>query len=348
MVARMRRSHAVIDRRAAVTRRDLIALGGAALAWPLAARAQPQSDGGTRHLGVLMGLHVNNPEGLANAAALKQALAELAWHEDANLQIDWRWAGSDPALFQRYAAELVALNPEVLLAQGSSAVAALRQQTSDIPIVFVSVADPIDQGFVKSLAHPGGNITGFSNYDPPMVGKWLEMLAQLTPAISRVSVLYNPATTRYAGLMLRAIEAAASSFALSIRAATVRNDAEIETTIASLAREAHSGLLMLPSAFFTDRSTALVALAARYRLPAVYAWRFFVTAGGLMCYGVSREDLYRRSASYIDRILKGEKPADLPVQAPTKFELVINLKTAKTLGLAVAPSLLATADEVIE
>ena len=321
-------------------------LGGAAAAWPLAARAQPA--GGMRHLGVLMAPHANNPEVQANAAALRQGLVEHDWREGNNLRIDWRWAGSDPALFRRHAAELVALGPEVLLALGSAAVAALREQTSTIPIVFVSVVDPVDQGFVKNLAHPGGNITGFSNYEPPMAGKWLGMLAQLTPPIARVAVVYNPATTPYAGLMLQAIEAAAPSFAVSIKAATVHNDAELETTMAGLSREAHSGLLVLPNAFTTDRPAALVALAARYRLPAVYAWRFFVTAGGLMCYGVDRADLFRRSASYVDRILKGEKPADLPVQAPTKFELVINLKTAKTLGITIAPSLLDDADEVIE
>ena len=231
---------------------------------------------------------------------------------------------------------------------GSPAVEALRRQTSTIPIVFALVTDPVGQGFVASLARPGGNITGFSAYDPPMAGKWLGMLTQITPPVARVAVLFNPATAPYAGLMLRAIEDAAPSFAVTVRAAPVHDDAEIEAMMAGLAREERGGLLVLPGAFTNVHRDAIVALAARHRLPAVYPFRFFATIGGLMSYGIDHDDLFRRAAAYVDRILKGAKPGDLPVQRPTKFELVINLKTAKALGITVAPSLLATADEVIE
>ena len=329
------------------TRRAVLAGIAATMApGPLVAQA-PQRDG-MRRLGVLMSYLANDPVGKARAAALVQGLGALNWHEGDNLWIDWRWAGSDPALYKRYAAELAALGPDLLLAQGSAPVEALRRQTSTIPIVFAIVVDPVGQGFVASLARPGGNITGFSSYDPPMAGKWLEMLTQITPPAARVAVLYNPATAPYAGLMLRAIEDAAPSVAVEVRAAPCRDDAEIEAMMVALAREEHGGLLVLPGVFTDVHRDAIVALAARHRLPAVYPLRYFTAIGGLMSYGEDDYDLSRRSASYVDRILKGAKPADLPVQAPAKFEMVINLKTAKALGVTVAPSLLATADVVIE
>src|ERR1019366_8182210 len=327
-------------------RREFITLLGGAAAWPLAAQAQQPNS--VRRLGVLMLSLASDPEGQANAAALIQGLGALNWHEGGNLRIDWRWTGGDPALFEGHATELVALGPEVLLAVGSPPVEALRRQTSTIPIVFVQVADPVGQGFVASLAHPGGNVTGFSVYDPPMAGKWLGMLTQITPPVAHVTVLYNPATAPYAGLLLRAIEAAASSIAVAVRVAPVNDDAEIEAMMAGLAREGRGGVLVMPSAFTIVHRDTIVALAARHRLPAVYAYRFYTAAGGLMSYSVDLNDQFRRSADYCDRILKHAEPADLPVQLAAKFELTINLKTAKALGITIAPSLLDNADEVIE
>jgi len=334
------------------TRRKVLAVVAATLAaGPLAVQAQPR-DGrephGSRRLGVLMPTLAKDPQGQALAAALVQGLGALGWKEGTDLRIDWRWVGGDLVLFDRYAAELVALGPDVLLAMGSPSVAALRRQTSTIPIVFTIVTDPIGQGFVESLSRPGGNMTGFSNYDPPMAGKWLGMLTQITPPVARVAVLYDPATAAYAGLMLRAIEEAAPSQRVVAQPAPCRDDAEIEAIMAGLAREERDGLLVLPDPLTISHREAIIALAARHRLPAVYPFRFYAESGGLMSYGTDQVDLFRGAASYVDRILKGAKPADLPVQAPAKFELVINLKTAKALGVTVAPSLLSIADDVIE
>jgi putative ABC transport system substrate-binding protein len=326
-------------------RRTIFAGIAAALALRLlVAEAQPRD--GMRRLGVLMG-GPNDPLGQMHVAALVQGLGALNWHEGGNLRIDWRWAGGNPALYERYATELIALNPEVLVAWGSPSVAALRRQMSTIPIVLVNVTDPVGQGFVESLAHPGGNITGFTDYDPPMAGKWLGMLTQITPPVARVAVLFNPATAPFAGLMLRVIEEAAPSLAVAVQAAPCRDDAELAAMMAGLAREERGGLLVLPENFNIVHRDAIITLAARYRLPAVYPYRFFTVIGGLMSYGTDPIDLFRRAASYVDRILKGAKPADFPVQNPDKFELVINLKTAQALGITVAPSLLATADEVM-
>jgi putative ABC transport system substrate-binding protein len=328
------------------TRRAVLAGIAAAMPGPLFAQAQPRDR--MRRLGVLMGQAASDPEAQGRAAALAQGLGALNWHEGGNLRIDWRWAGSDPSLFERYAAELVALGPEVLLAHTSPSVAALRQKTSTIPIVFGLVIDPVGQGFVESLARPGGNITGFSLYDPPMAGKWAQMLTQIAPPVAHVAVLYNPATAPYAGLILRDIEKAALSLGLGVRAAPVNDDAEIEAMMAGLARDERGGLLVLLSPFTIAHRDAIVALAARHRLPAVYAFRLFAAAGGLMSYGIDPNDQFRRAADYVDRILKGAKASELPVQNPTKYELVLNLKTATALGVTVAPSLLAGADEVIE
>ena len=328
-------------------REFIMLLGGTVATWPLATRAQQRA--APRRLGVLMGYVANDPEGATDAAAFLQGLGALNWKEGSNLRIDWRWGGSDPALFERYAAELVALSPDVVLAGSSStAVGALHRLTSTIPIVFANITDPVGQRFVASLARPGGNITGFSNYDPLMVTKWLAMLTQLTPPVARVAVLYNPATAPYAPLLLHRIEEAAPSLAVAVRAAPVKDNAEIEATIAALAGEGRGGLLVLPDAFNNAHRDDIVAIAARHRLPAVYPFRLFALAGGLMSYGIDLVDGYRSSAAYVGRIRKGTAPADLPVQAPVTFKLVINLKTAKALGLTVPTVLQAAADEVIE
>ena len=328
-------------------RREFVGLAGAAAAWPWRASAQPRD--GKRRLGVLMGgVLENDPEGQAWAAALVQGLGALGWRDGGNLRIDWRWAGGELALFERHATDLVALGPDVLLCAASPAVRALRQRTATIPIIFAVIVEPIVQGFIESMARPGGNITGFSAYDPPMAGKWLEMLTQVKPPVTRVAVLHNPATTPYAASMLQTIETSARSLAVTVRAAPVHDTSEIETKMAALASEQSSGLLVLPSAFTVTHRNAIIAAAAAHRVPAVYPFREFATSGGLMSYGVNHPELFRRSASYVDRILKGDKPGDLPVQAPTKFELIINLKTAAALGVTFTPSALGTADQVIE
>jgi putative ABC transport system substrate-binding protein len=328
-------------------RRTVLAAFAAALAGrPLLAQT-PQRDG-PRRIGVLMGNLAGDPVGQTYAAALLKGLGAHGWHEGGNLRIDWRWSGGDPGLFDRYAAELVAFAPDAILAQASPSVVALRQKTSTIPLVFTMVTDPVGQGFVENLAHPGGNVTGFSDFNALMAGKWLEMLAQVTPPVARVAVLYNPTTAPFAGLMMRAIEDAAPTHAIPIRTALCHDAAEIEATIAALAHEERGGLLVLTDIFTIVHRDAILASAAQHRLPAVYFARSFTAAGGLMSYGVDYADLFLRSAVYIDRILKGASPRDLPVQQPTKFELVINLRTAKARGIDLSTTLLATADEVIE
>jgi putative ABC transport system substrate-binding protein len=334
---------------AKMQRREFITvLGGAAAAssigLPRVARAQ-QSDR-MRRIGVLVG--TGGYTGQSIATGLVQGLGALNWHEGRNLRIDWRWTGGEAAVYERYATELVALGPDVLVAQGSLTIEALRRQTKTIPIVFTIVVDPVGQGFVASLARPGGNITGFSSYDPQMAGKWVEMLTQITPPVARMAALFDPVTAPYASLMQREIDEAARKLAVATRAAPCRDNAEIEAMMEELARGERGGLILLPGTFGVRHTDAIVALAARHRLPAAYPTREFVAAGGLMSYGVDNDDLSRRAADYVDRILKGAKPADLPVQRPTRFELLVNLKTAKALGLDVPVTLLATADEVIE
>jgi putative ABC transport system substrate-binding protein len=324
-------------------RRELIALIGGAAACPLAAHTQ-QPDR-MRLIGVLTGGVENDP--VTQLATFRGALAKLGRTEASNLRIEGRWC-ADAVLCARHAAYVVALGPRAFLAVSTTALAALQQQTRTIPIVFVGVADPVGQGFVASLAHPGGNITGFSVFDAPMAGKWLEMLTQITPPVERVAILFNPATAPYASLMLRAIEEAASSFAVAVPRAPVNSDGELKAMMAELARQERGGVLVLPSVFMITHREAIIALAARHHLPAVYSFAFFAEAGGLMSYGVDLDDLQRRAADYVDRILKGSKPGDLPVQMPIKFYQVINLKTAKALDITIAPSLLATADGVIE
>jgi putative tryptophan/tyrosine transport system substrate-binding protein len=329
-----------VNRRAFIT-----LLYGTAVGLPLAARAQEPER--MRRIGVLMGAVESDPARQSQLAAFRGALAKLGWREGSNLGIEVRWGG-DPELCARYAAELVALAPEVILSDASPPLEALQRQTRTIPIVFVTVADPVGQGFVASLARPGGNTTGFSVFDAPMAGKWLEMLTQITPPVTRVAMLFNPATTPYANLLFRAMEEAAPSFSVAVWAAPVNSDSEVDAMMAALAREGRGGVLVLTSIFTVTNRDAIIALAARHRLPAVYAYAFFAEAGGLMSYGVDVADVHRRAADYVNRILKGDKPGDLPVQTPIKFNLVINLKTAKALDITIAPSLLATADEVIE
>lgn len=318
---------------------------GAAL--PLAARAEPPREG-MRRLGALTVTASDDPVSKERASVLKQSLAALDWKEGGNLRIDWRDGGGDHALIERSADELVASAPDVLLAIGTPCVEELRRRTSAIPIVFAVVTDPIDQGFVASLSHPGGNITGFTDYDGPMAGKWLEMLTQITPPAAHVAVLYNPLTAPFADIMMRAMQEAAPLLAVTVRAVQLHDAAAIAPAIAALSAEKATALLVLPDFFTLANRAPILASAAQANMPAVYWNRAFVTDGGLMSYGTDNSDIIRRAAAYIDRILKGEKPVDLPVQNPTKFELAINLKTAKTLGVTFSPVLLATADEVIE
>ena len=324
----------------------LAAVVGSVMSGPLAAQ-MPRRDG-MRRLGVLMANPADDPLAETYVAALTKGLKALGWSEGGNLRVDWRWTGGDVALFDRYAAELVALGPDVLLAQSSPSVAALKRQTGTIPIVFTMVSDPVGQGFVDSLAHPGGNVTGFSDFNALISGKWLEILTQMTPPVARVAVLYNPATAPYAGVMMRAIEEAAPSFAVTAHASPCHDDAGIEAMTADLARQGRGGLLVLTDIFNIVHRDTILRAAALHRLPTIYFTRSFTSAGGLMSYGIDYADLFLRSADYIDRVMKGASPRDLPVQEPTKFELVINLKTAKARDIIIATPLLATADDVIE
>jgi ABC-type uncharacterized transport system substrate-binding protein len=329
-----------------MNRRDFITLiGGAAVAWPLAARAQRSEH--VRRIGVLYAVTEDNSEGQARRAAFVQALQNLGWTDGLNVRIDYRWGATDAERGLRYAAELVALAPDVILTAGETAVAALQRTTRTVPIVFAQVPDPVGAGFVDSLARPGGNITGFTVFEYGISAKWLELLKQIAPHMTRVAVLRDPATASGAG-QLGAIQAAAPSFGVELRPVDVRDANEIEHAITVFASAANGGLIVTGSTEAVVHRVLIVTLAARHRLPAVYSQRFFVTGGGLISYGPDRVDQHRRAASYVDRILKGEKPADLPVQAPTKYELVLNLKTAKALGLDVPAMLLARADEVIE
>jgi putative tryptophan/tyrosine transport system substrate-binding protein len=328
-------------------RREFITLlGGVAAAWPLAARAQQRER--MRRIGVLMSISEDDPLAKARVAIFQQALAELGWTEGRNLTITWRWTGGDITRVREYAAELLRLAPEVILANGTPNVAALQRATTSIPIVFAVVNDPVAQGFIASMAHPGGNITGFSFLEYSMVGKSLEMLKQIAPEIVRVSVMFNPDTYPYYNIHLQSFETVARMLSLELVAAPVRNAAEIEETIAAMGRWPGSALLVTPDPFTVVHRGAIIKAAEQYRVPANYSYRQHVWEGALMSYGADTIDIFRRSASYVDRILKGANPTDLPAQAPVKFEMAINLKTAKILGLTVPPTLLALADEVIE
>jgi len=313
---------------------------------PVIARSQPRE--GARRLGVLSALSERDPIWSVNVAALTEALAAFGWHDGDNIRIDWRGASGDRALMARFAEELIAHDPDVILAMASGCVSELRARTKTIPVVFAFVTDPVGQGFVESFSHPGGNITGFSDNELSMAGKWLSLLAQITPAVKRVAVLYNPATAPFAEMMLRTITDAAPALDIVVKAEPVHDLAGIAAAVAALQRESAGGLLVLTDSFTIANRAAIIKAAATAHLPAIYWNRAFAKDGGLMSYGVDNPDLLRRSATYIDRILKGAKPADLPVQNPTKFEFVINLRTAKALGVTIAPSLLSSADEVIE
>jgi putative ABC transport system substrate-binding protein len=326
-------------------RRDFISLVGSAVAWPLVARAQQPER--MRRIGVLLNFPTEDVEGRTRLAAFLQGLKQLGWTDGHNVQIDVRWSGGDADRMRKDAAELVALAPDVILTGGAAAVATLQQATRTIPIVFASVIDPVGAGFVESLARPGGNITGFTVFEYGISGKWLELLKEIAPRVARLAVLRETTTAAGSG-QLGAIQGAAPSLGLELRPVDVRNAGEIERALAAFARASNGGLIVTGSAVAVLHRDLIVTLAARHRLPAVYSQRVFVAAGGLISYGPDRVDQFRRAPGYVDRILNGEKPADLPVQAPTKYELVINLKTAKALGLEVPQSLLARADEVIE
>ena len=330
-----------------IGRRTFISLlGGTAVAWPLAARAQ-QPDR-VRQIGFLSTGLASDPLTKSNATAFLLGLDALGWKEGVNLHIDWRWGSADAPLMAHQAAELVALAPDVLLAGGNSAVEQLRQQTSTIPVVFALVSDPVGMGYVQSLAHPGGNITGFSSYDPPIYTKQVQMLTEITPPAATVAVLYNPETAPYAGRMVRAMDDVAKSLGVVLRDAPCHDEGAIQAMMSALDRDGRGGVLVLGDVFNQVHRLAIITLALKYRIPTVVPLRQYTESGGLMSYSVDIPDLYRRSTNYVDRILKGEKPSDLPVQLPTKFEMAINLKTAKTLGVTIPPSLLASADEVIE
>jgi len=327
-------------------RREFITLlGGAAASWPLAARAQ-QSDK-MRRIGVLVGQAEKDSDVKARLTGFREALAKAGWSEGRNVNVDYRFAAARAEHVEALAKELVALQPDVIIAQGTSVTAALQRETNKIPIVFVTVSDPIGWGFVASLPRPGGNITGLLQYETGIIGKWMAMLKEIAPRLVHVALVANPKVTAY-DYFLRAAEAAAPSLAIEIVPSPIESAADIERVIDSIARVPNSGLLLPPDTTTITHRDLIIALAARHRLPAVYSLRLFVTAGGLMSYGTDVVEIFRLAATYADRILRGAKPAELPVQAPTKYETIVNLKTAKGLGLDVPPSLIVRADEVIE
>jgi len=327
-------------------RRAFIAGLGSVAAWPMMARAQ--QDGRVRRIGVLVGLAEDDPDAKIRLAAFQRGLDELGWSVGGNLHIDYRFAPAG-ARAPTLAKELVALRPDVILAQTTPVVIALRSETRTIPIVFLGVADPAGSGLVNSLARPNDNTTGFMLFEPSITGKWLAMLKEIEPRLGRAALVLNPRTAPYYELYLRAAQAAASSFSIELVFGPIENAAaDIERAIEAFARTPNGGLVLPPDSFTVLHRDLIIALAARHKLPAVYPDRLFVVAGGLMCYSTNRADQFRQAASYVDRILRGAKPAELPVQVPTKYETVVNLKTAKALGLMVPPGLLVAADEVIE
>jgi putative tryptophan/tyrosine transport system substrate-binding protein len=328
-------------------RRDFITLlGGAAATWPLAARAQRPER--MRRVGALIAFSDKDPLGQAVATAFRHGLERLGWIEGKNIRVDYRYASGDPILYKTYAAELVGLSPDAILAGASPAVEALQPLTRTIPIVFVLVVDPVGLGFVQSLARPSGNVTGLSAYDAPMMGKWLGLLKEIAPGVRRVTVIFNPDTAPFAGLFNRSIEAAAQSFGMTVTLAPVHNDAAIEEAVAAQARQPGGAVIALPESFSLTHRGTIIAAAARYNLPLAGAGGSFPKDGALMSYRIDTVDTYAQGASYIDRVLKGANPADLPVQQPTKFSFILNLKTAKALGLTIPSGMLAIADEVIE
>jgi putative tryptophan/tyrosine transport system substrate-binding protein len=326
-------------------RREVILALGAGAAWPLMARAQQGQR--LRRVSALMNLAAEDPVSIARAKAFAQGLQALGWIDGRNVQVDYRWAASKADLFQRYTAELVALAPDIILAAGAGALPALLQATQTIPVVFVHVTDPVGNAYVASLSRPGGNVTGFLSFEYNLAAKWVEVLKEIAPNVRRVGVLRD-ASVSYGIGQFAVIQSVAPSLGVDVTPINLRDIAEIERDITALARSANAGLILTAAPSGPLHRDLVIALAARHKLPAVYIERLFATAGGLISYGPDFVDQYRRAAGYVDRILKGEKPADLPVQAPTKYELAINLKTAKAVGITVPPTLLARADEVIE
>jgi putative ABC transport system substrate-binding protein len=328
-----------------IPRRDFITLLGGAAAWPLAVRAQ-QGDR-MRRIGVLMSFDENDSVAKTQVSAFTQALASLGWTDGRNLRVELRWFGDDINRIRAFAQELVGLRPDIIVANATPATAALQQETRTIPIVFASVAEPVASGIVPRLERPSGNITGFATSEASLGGKWLELLSEIAPGLKRAAIMFNP-NTAPASAYMPSFETAAGSLKVVPSTAPVHSEVEIETAIIALGREPGGGLVIIPDVFMTVHRASIVLAAARNNVPAVYTQSDFVKDGGLLSYGADRIDIFRRAATYVDRILRGEKPGDLPVQFPTKFEMVVNRKTANALGLAIPPSILLRADEVIE
>ena len=327
-----------------IRRREFITLLEGAAAWPLAARAQ--QPGRVYRVGILAGQPEGDPENAARLAAFRLALGKFGWSEGRNLLIDIRWGAGDPDRMRVLAKELNRLAPDIVVSESTPATAALRQEIPNVPIVFSRVANPVGAGFAASLASPGGNITGFTNFEPSMGGKWLELLKEVAPRVARIAAIFNPET--HSGQYWQSIEAAAPSLAVTFTRAPVRDAAEIERAIEAFARDPNGGLLVMPDSFTLTHRELIVALAERRRLPSIYPYRVFPASGGLLSYGVDQVEIFRRIAAYVDRILRGANPGELPIEGPTKFELAVNLKTAKALGLEVPWFLQQRADEVIE
>jgi putative ABC transport system substrate-binding protein len=329
-------------------RQFIAALGGAVAAWPSLSQAQ-QGDHRARQIGVLMSVVPDDPSGDADIAALRQALDELGWIDGRNIHIHLRWPGGDIERVRALAKDLVELKPDVLISRSTPATMALRSETEVIPIVFVNIAaEPVESGLAQTLARPGGNVTGFTNFESSIGGKWLQLLKEVDPRISRIGMIYNPRTAPFGRSFLSSVQSAAPMLSLQVVDLPVQTTSNIETELAAFARERGGSLVAIPDSFTQEHRHLIIALAARYRLPAVYPWTSATRSGGLMAYAVDSPDAMRRAAGYIDRILKGAKPGDLPVQQPAQFALSVNLRTAKALGLEFPPSLVATADEVIE
>jgi putative tryptophan/tyrosine transport system substrate-binding protein len=327
-------------------RREFITLLGGAAVWPLAAPAQQPKK--VQRIGVLMGLVASDPEAQSRVAVFEQGLRELGWVKGRNLSIEYRWAGGGENELRNHATELLAITPDLILANSTPVTAALREQSQVVPIVFTQVTDPVGEGLVPNLAHPGGNLTGFTSFEFSIGTKWLQALKQIAPLVTQVALVFNPDSAPFANLFLRPVEAATPAFSVTPIVVAVRAADDLDRMFNALVRETNGGLMVLSDLGMTNHREAFIALAAQHRVPAVYPFRYFAASGGLMSYGTDVAEVFRRAATYVDHILRGTSPGDLPVQAPNKYDLVINLKTAKALGLTVPPSLLALADEVIE
>jgi putative ABC transport system substrate-binding protein len=328
-----------------IGRREFIVTLSGAAAWPIAAHAEVDR---VRRLALLVPYSESDPEGQARLAALKEELQSLGWAEGRNIRIDNRWGALDASMMQRFAEELIALHPDLILTQSTPTTAAILRQTRTIPVVFVQISDPVGSGFVASLARPGGNSTGFTTFEASLASKWLELLKEIDPRITKVALLYNPVTAPFAEMYLNPFKAAAPAFKVEAVTALVHDTPDLEPAIAALARDSKAGLVGMPDSFLHAHREEITALANQYRVPAIYPFRFYTEVGGLLSYGNDPIDNFRRAAVYVDRILRGTSPSDLPVQVPVKYEMTINLKTAKALGLQVPDKLIAIADEVIE